>query len=163
MHEFYALRCIFASICALCETRLYGAVSTNVNRRIGILYLVATVPSAGLFHAATAYLPSTFSMYTTMLGIATFIERPTARALRTVEGVFWFALGGLLGWPFSTAIALPFIVQHLLVWFRTSGLIRILRVFLDAVLVVLGVLVTTPELPMNGKTVDHRVGSCRHH
>ena len=142
MHEFYALRCIFASTCALCETRLYGAVSTNVSRRIGILYLVATVTSAGMFHAATAYLPSTFSMYTTMLGIATFIERPTPR---TVEGVLWFALGGILGWPFSTAIALPFLVQHLLVWFRTSGLTRILRVFIDAVLVVLGVLVTTLE------------------
>ena len=81
-------------------------------------------------------------MYTTMLGIATFIERPTPR---TVEGVLWFALGGILGWPFSTAIALPFLVQHLLVWFRTSGLTRILRVFIDAVLVVLGVLVTTLE------------------
>lgn len=108
-----------------------------------------------MFHAATAYLPSTFSMYTTMLGIATFIEKPTARTLRTVEGVVWFALGGLLGWPFSTLMILPFIVQHLLVRFRINGLIRTFRVFIDAAFAVLGVLVTIFDLPyMNGKTVN---------
>ena len=64
-----------------------------------------------MFHAATAFLPSTFAMYTTMLGMVAFIDR--RRGFRTAEGVFWFALGGLLGWPFSMAMCIPHVVEEL--------------------------------------------------
>lgn len=111
IHEFYGLRCLFAICCALCETKLYSAVSTNLNRRVGMLYLIATISSAGMFHAATTFLPSTFAMYTSMLGAAAFIDR--RRGFRTAEGVFWFALGGLLGWPFSLAMCIPHIAEEL--------------------------------------------------
>jgi alpha-1,2-mannosyltransferase len=78
---------------------------------MGILYLVFTIGSAGMFHAATAFLPSTFAMYTTMLGMAAFMEsRPERRIARAA---FWFALGGLLGWPFSMAMCIPFVLGEL--------------------------------------------------
>ena len=72
--------------------------------------MATTVASAGMFHAAAAFLPSTFAMYTTMLGTAAFIDR--RRGFRTAEGVFWFALGGLLGWPFSMAMCIPHILEE---------------------------------------------------
>ncbi|KAF8537583.1 Alg9-like mannosyltransferase family-domain-containing protein [Trichophaea hybrida] len=111
LYEFYGLRCLFAASCAFCETKLYAAVSININRRVGILYLITTIASAGMFHAATAFLPSTFAMYMTMLGMTAFIDR--RRGFRTAEGVFWFALGGLLGWPFSMAMCIPHIAEEL--------------------------------------------------
>jgi len=76
-----------------------------------MLYLVTTVASAGMFHAAATFLPSTFAMYTSMLGTAAFVDR--RRGFRTAEGVFWFALGGLLGWPFSMAMCVPHVVEEL--------------------------------------------------
>lgn len=108
-HEFYGLRVLLALVCACAETKLYTAVSAAVDHRVGLLYLVFTVCAAGMFHSATAFLPSTFAMYTTMLGTAAFIRR------RTVWGIFWFALGGLLGWPFSMAMCVPFIAEDLIV------------------------------------------------
>lgn len=100
---------LLALSCAYAETRLYSAVSTAINRRVGLLYLIFTVCAAGMFHSAAAFLPSTFAMYTTMLGTAAFLRR------KTVRGVFWFALGGLLGWPFSLAMCAPFVVEEVVV------------------------------------------------
>lgn len=110
VHEFYGLRCLFAAACAYCETRLYSAISSNINRRIGLLYLAATLTSAGMFHAATAFLPSTLAMYTSMLGMTSFIE--PGPHMRAVRGMFWFAVGGLLGWPFSMAMCIPFVLEE---------------------------------------------------
>lgn len=108
-HEFYALRGLLALACAYSETRLYAAVATAIHARVALLYLVFTVCAAGMFHSAAAFLPSSFAMYTTMLGSAAFLQRRSAR------GVLWFALGGLLGWPFSLAMSVPFVAEELVV------------------------------------------------
>lgn len=106
-----------------------------------MLYLITTMTAAGMFHAATAYLPSTFAMYTTMLGMTAFMDRSSRGGLKTVEGVFWFAVGGLLGWPFSMAMVAPFIVAHLFVGFSSNGVSRTVTVFVKAALCGLAVLV----------------------
>ncbi|KAF8430205.1 Alg9-like mannosyltransferase family-domain-containing protein [Tirmania nivea] len=146
VYEFYALRCIFAATCAWCETRLYEAISINVSRKIGMLYLVATMTAAGMFHAATAYLPSTFAMYTTTLGIAAFIDRRHSEERKTVEGVLWFAIGGLLGWPFSMAMVVPFVMERFLVGIGSNGVGQIIGVFIKAALGALGVLVAVTAI-----------------
>lgn len=88
----------------------------NINRRVGLLYLVASVSSSGMFHAAASFLPSTFAMYTTMLGTAAFINR-RCRTLGSWQfgDLLWFALGGFLGWPFSLAMCVPFVLEDVLV------------------------------------------------
>lgn len=48
-------------------------------------------------------------MYTTMLGMAAFIN--WRGGLRTAQGIFWFAVGGVLGWPFSIALSAPFLFE----------------------------------------------------
>lgn len=112
-----------------------------------MLYLIMAVSSAGMFHAATAFLPSTFAMYTTMLGMASFIDR--RRGFRTVEGVFWFALGGLLGWPFSLAVCVPFIGEEFLVGV-VSGIAPTIVRFIRGGLVSLALLVSVPPGATNG-------------
>jgi alpha-1,2-mannosyltransferase len=72
---------------------------------------MAMVFSPGMFHASAAYLPSSFAMYTTMLGIAAFMNWRSG--LKTASGIFWFALGGIVGWPFSIALSAPFIFEEL--------------------------------------------------
>lgn len=39
---------------------------------------------------------------------------------RTNFGVFWLGLGALLGWPFSGAIGIPFVIEELLVYGRET-------------------------------------------
>ncbi|KAF2495529.1 hypothetical protein BU16DRAFT_550235 [Lophium mytilinum] len=108
--EFYILRIALALVCALCETRLCSTISRTINPRVAMFFLMIMAFSPGMFHASAAYLPSSFAMYTTMLGFSAFMD--WRGGLRTAEGIFWFAFGGLIGWPFSTALVLPFLVEE---------------------------------------------------
>jgi alpha-1,2-mannosyltransferase len=49
-------------------------------------------------------------MYTTMLGTAAFMN--WRGGLKTAHGIFWFAVGGVLGWPFSVALSAPFLLEE---------------------------------------------------
>jgi alpha-1,2-mannosyltransferase len=110
--EFYFLRMTLALVCALCQSKLYSVISRTINPRVAIFFAMALVFSPGMYHAAPAYLPSTFAMYTTMLGFSAFMD--WARGMRTAEGIMWFGIGTTLGWPFAGALVLPFIAEEVL-------------------------------------------------
>lgn len=110
--EFYFIRYALAFICAVCETRLLRVIYTTLNPRIALFFMMAMIFSPGMFHASVAFLPSSFAMYTTMLGIAAFMN--WRGGLKTAHGIFLFALGGILGWPFSVALATPFLFEELI-------------------------------------------------
>ncbi|KAI8960816.1 glycosyltransferase family 22 protein [Daldinia sp. FL1419] len=110
LSEFYFVRYVLAFACSLCQVLLYRVISFTLNPRIGLFFLMATVMSPGNFHASTAYLPSSFAMYTCMLGVAAFMN--WRGGLRTSMGIWWFAVGGILGWPFASALCAPFLVEE---------------------------------------------------
>ncbi len=83
-----------------------------MNPRIALFFMMAMVFSPGMFHAAAAYLPSSFAMYTVMLGMAAFMN--WRGGLKTAEGIFWFGVGGILGWPFAVALSVPFLLEELI-------------------------------------------------
>ncbi|KAF2402628.1 hypothetical protein EJ06DRAFT_547880 [Trichodelitschia bisporula] len=123
--EFYFLRAILGLFCALCESQLYSAVAQRINARVAILFLIVMTTSTGTFHAAAAYLPSSFAMYTGMLGCAAFLKK------RTAQGVFWFAAGAILGWPFAGALVLPFVAEELLLAYTSGQYLGTLKRLLD--------------------------------
>ncbi|KAI9783962.1 MAG: mannosyltransferase [Geoglossum umbratile] len=108
--EFYFTRVLLAFTCAVCETRLFSAISRILNPRVGLFFLLAMVFSPGMFHASAAYLPSSFAMNTTMLGMSAFMD--WRGGLKTAQGMFWFAAGGILGWPFALALAVPYLIEE---------------------------------------------------
>ncbi|KAF1816203.1 hypothetical protein P152DRAFT_504931 [Eremomyces bilateralis CBS 781.70] len=110
--EFYFVRSFLAFICATCQTRLYFAISKSISQRVAIIFALIMVINAGMYHASIAYLPSTFAMYTTMLGSAAFMDNLDGAG--TAEGIFWFGLGSLLGWPFAAALAIPFLFVEII-------------------------------------------------
>jgi alpha-1,2-mannosyltransferase len=110
--EFYFVRYALAFLCAICETQLFRVINNTLNPRIALFYLMALVFSPGMFHASASFLPSSFAMYTTMLGMAAFMN--WRGGLKTAQGIFFFAVGGILGWPFSMALCAPFIFEELL-------------------------------------------------
>ncbi|ROT42223.1 family 22 glycosyltransferase [Sodiomyces alkalinus F11] len=113
--EFYFIRYGLALACAVCQTLLYCVVSTTVNARIGFFFLLATVLSAGNFHASTAFLPSSFAMYAAMLGAAACMN--WRGGVKTAQGITWFAVGAVFGWPFAAALCIPFVLEELLLAF----------------------------------------------
>jgi len=110
--EFYFVRYGLAFICALCQTQMFRVINGTLNPRVAMFFMMANIFSPGLFHASASFLPSSFAMYTTMLGMAAFMN--WRGGLKTAQGIFWFAVGGILGWPFSMALSAPFLIEEVI-------------------------------------------------
>ncbi|KAI8810058.1 Alg9-like mannosyltransferase family-domain-containing protein [Cladochytrium replicatum] len=123
---FYAVRIAFGLVSALTESQLHSVVRETFGHETAFIFLMGLVFSTGMFISSTAYLPSTFAMYTTTLALSYVLKqssRGNARATRTVAIVFWTAVGALVGWPFSaSAIAATFVLEVVL--FQGEGLRR---------------------------------------
>ena len=109
--EFYFIRGLLGCICAGCETHLFRAIWRAIDPRVAISFLIAMAASPGMFHASVAYLPSSFAMYTTMMGMAAFMD--TEDGLKTHKGIMWFGIGATIGWPFSAALVVPLLLEEL--------------------------------------------------
>lgn len=131
---------MLAGFCAVAQTQLFRVVSITLNPRIAMFFLMSMLFSPGMFRASTSYLPSSFAMYTTMLGMAAFIN--WRGGLKTAQGIFWFAIGGVLGWPFSMALSIPFLLEEFIFAVVSSrdalpsAAMRIIRGIVAALLVV---------------------------
>lgn len=108
--EFYFIRFFLAVVCAACQTRLYSSVCRFFSPRVGLMYLMIIAFSPGMFHASAAFLPSSFTMYTSMLGLAEFLNW-AGGAPKTASGIMWFGLGAIVGWPFAGALAVPLVLE----------------------------------------------------
>ena len=137
--EFYFVRGVLGVVCAGCETRLFSAISRTMNPRIAVIFLLAMVSSSGMFHASVAYLPSSFAMYTAMMGAAAFMC--VKDGLKTTEGIMWFGIGATVGWPFSAALILPFIFDELTYLKRTTDFIGVASRVLGGALRILAIVV----------------------
>ena len=89
---------------------MFVVTSTTLNGRIGLFFLIATVTSPGNFHSSAAFLPSSFAMYACMLGGSAFMN--WRGGLKTSQGIFWFAVAGVLGWPFAAALSFPYVLEE---------------------------------------------------
>lgn len=122
--EFYAIRFALAAFCAACETRLYSAVCRTLSPRIGLLFLMVVAFSPGMFHASTSFLPSSFTMYTSMLGLSAFLDWRGGQKIP--QGIMWFGLGAIVGWPFAGALMIPLLVEEVVISFISGSMRRIL-------------------------------------
>ncbi|CAG8560880.1 19812_t:CDS:10 [Cetraspora pellucida] len=111
---FYAIRATFAIVCALSESMFYIAALTYLGPRVGRYLIITMLLSAGMWNASTAYLPSTFAMYTTMVAFFyALMPVSTTSGRRVHRTIFWVGLGSLLGWPFSAALGIPAAFEEL--------------------------------------------------
>ncbi|KAL1963879.1 hypothetical protein VTN77DRAFT_7685 [Rasamsonia byssochlamydoides] len=128
--QFYTIRFALAFFCAACETRLYSAICRKLNPRIGLLFLMIVAFSPGMFHASAAFLPSGFAMYSSMLGLAAFLDRQGKQ--KTAEGIMWFGVGAILGWPFAGALMIPLLLEEVMVSLFSGNIRTVVRNILNA-------------------------------
>ncbi|RAK97476.1 uncharacterized protein BO80DRAFT_458099 [Aspergillus ibericus CBS 121593] len=138
--EFYAIRLFLAMVCAACETRLYSAICRTLSPRIGLLFLMIVAFSPGMFHASTAFLPSSFTMYMSMLGLTAFLDWRGGQ--KTAQGIMWFGLGAIVGWPFAGALVLPLLLEEVLIGFFSSNIRGVFLSVLDGAMRCLVILAT---------------------
>lgn len=64
----------------------------------------------------SAFLPSTFAMYFNMLAMSFALRTSTKRTDdRVLFATVCFAIGAIVGWPFSIVISFPFVFEELFV------------------------------------------------
>ncbi|KAI1330903.1 Alg9-like mannosyltransferase [Xylariaceae sp. FL0255] len=140
--EFYFVRYSLAVICAFCQVLLFRVVSFTLHPRIGLFFLMAVVMSPGNFNASTAFLPSSFAMYTSFLGAAAFMN--WRGGIKTSWGIWWFAVGGILGWPFASALSFPFMAEEAIFAFVSDrerlfeSALRVARGVIAGLILILG-------------------------
>lgn len=60
--------------------------------------------------------------------------------LKTAQGIFWFAMAGILGWPFAAALCAPYVIEEFVLMLfsdqasRFDFFMRIIRGVVSAVL-----------------------------
>ncbi|KII93600.1 glycosyltransferase family 22 protein [Plicaturopsis crispa FD-325 SS-3] len=113
---FFAVRIALGLVSTLCEVRFYRTVAVKINERVGRYLFFMLMLSAGMWNASTAFLPSSFAMYASTLAFSYAFEPPSARnGYRTLISTVLFAAGAVVGWPFALALAIPFVLEELLV------------------------------------------------
>ena len=152
--QFYFVRLVLALVCTGCEVRLYSAISRMLNPRIGVIFLMVMVLSPGLFHASTALLPSSFAMYTSMVGLAGLLGRKSRS--KTARGIMWFGVGAVVGWPFAGALVLPFLLDEIVVGASTGEVAATISGIVDGAARCLAILVRDSFRLSISRSLIHR-------
>ncbi|KXN88819.1 Alpha-1,2-mannosyltransferase alg9 [Leucoagaricus sp. SymC.cos] len=114
---FFAVRYLLAIASTITECAFYRTVVSKINERVGRYLFFMMLFNAGMWNASTAFLPSSFAMYTTAFAFSYALEPASlSNNRRTLAATLSFALGAIIGWPFALAISLPFVVEELLVF-----------------------------------------------
>jgi len=135
---FFAVRISLALVSSFCEAKLYRTVVEKVNERVGRYLFFMLLCSAGMWNASTgwffplpsssyhplilinpptpptAFLPSTFAMYTSTLAFTHALSPASlTNNKRTLLSTLLYATGAIVGWPFALALAIPFVFEEL--------------------------------------------------
>ena len=97
--QFYAVRCSLAAASALCEAFFARRVALAAGTPVAWLTWSLLTTSAGMYHAAVAFLPSSFAMLLLMNAWSAWIVGDFAIAIWCV------ATSAILGWPFAAVVA----------------------------------------------------------
>lgn len=113
---FHATRVVLAVVCGLGEAVFYRGVAKALGPRVGLYTLAGLALSAGMLHAAPAYLPSTFTMVGLLFSWGFWLLGHGAAAVAAA------VLAMVLGWPFAIFV-LAGMGLHLLITHRWVPLI----------------------------------------
>lgn len=111
---FYGVRGALGLVCAYAEGLFYRSTIARFGRRAARYVLWLLVWNAGMFHASTAFLPSTFAMYLVMLVTSAWMDK------QHYVAIFWGVVAVLCGWPYVGALFIPLAIETL----ATRGVVK---------------------------------------
>jgi len=113
---FYLTRAAIGLASAGCELRLLRSVYAALGPRVAGCTLLLLASSAGMFHAAVSFLPSSFAMGCLTLASAHWLDAmvlssaassPSSASGSYAAAVWWVATASIVGWPFAALAGLP--------------------------------------------------------
>ncbi|XP_067943793.1 alpha-1,2-mannosyltransferase ALG9-like [Watersipora subatra] len=102
---FYFIRCVLAMVCASCETYFYRGVIKHYDASVARLTLSFMLLSTGMYISAAAFLPSSFSMYMTLLSMGAWYSGHLPVAIIST------AISAIIGWPFAAVLGAPLAID----------------------------------------------------
>ena len=99
---------ILGVLCAACEVYFARGIQKEIGQNVARITMAFLLCSAGMFLSSCALLPSTTSMYLTMLSYGAWFRQDYKLA------IFFTALSAFLSWPFAAIIGLPIAVDVLI-------------------------------------------------
>ncbi|XP_059138882.1 alpha-1,2-mannosyltransferase ALG9-like [Physella acuta] len=106
---FYMTRCMLGVCCAISEMLFYRGVCKMFGPNVGRLTLILLLFSAGMFASASAFLPSSFSMYLTMVAYGSWFVGDVHISIMSI------AASAIIGWPFAGALGIPIAFDALII------------------------------------------------
>ncbi|KAJ3351453.1 mannosyltransferase [Allomyces javanicus] len=121
-HALWALRTTLALASAVAELTLVMALDRaerawSTRKRTAKLALIFLAAAPGMFHAAPAFLPSSFAMVLTTLALAAWylaecdVHDPHRVSARVITAI---GAAALLGWPFVALLGVPYALPRVL-------------------------------------------------
>ncbi|KAL1518698.1 hypothetical protein AB1Y20_002985 [Prymnesium parvum] len=111
--QFFAVRAALGALSALLEARFARRVCVWASTEVGEYTWLLLLSSAGMFHAAVAFLPSSFAMLAVLVAWTAWMDAAAPRASASLKArayataIFAIAGGCLIGWPFLCIAAVP--------------------------------------------------------
>merc|ERR1711962_1606859 len=98
---FYYVRFFLSIFCAACETYFYQSIMMQYGHHVARLYLAFAALCTGMFISASAFLPSSFTMYMCLIAYGGWMRGNYPVA------IFGIAFGTMMGWPFFAVLGIP--------------------------------------------------------
>lgn len=143
--QFYVLRLVaLCGFTAYTEYRLFRSIQQHLrSSKVANWFLFFSTVSPGMLHASVALLPSSFAMNWVTLATANLLPSvlglPSANASSlsfTLWAIAQFGIGGIVGWPFALALAVPFAVYTMVLLTFMGQVRRLAKVILGAITIV---------------------------
>ncbi|CAB3221142.1 unnamed protein product [Arctia plantaginis] len=106
---FYSLRVLLAVLSSCAEFMFYKAVCHEFGVHVGRVWLMLTLPAAGMFMCSSAMLPSAWSSALISGALACWWRR------RYPPAVLLTAASAILSWPFTALLGLPIAIDMLFI------------------------------------------------
>lgn len=100
---FYFIRLVLGTASAGCEALLVCSVRESYGRALGLWTWFFLLTSAGMFHAAVSFLPSSFAMF--LVALAFSCWAPSRERMGTA--ILCIAVAAIVGWPFAALLGAP--------------------------------------------------------
>lgn len=144
LYQFYCVRLVgLTGFTVLSELKLFTSLNKNIGNDIANWYLFLSTVSPGMSHAGVALLPSSFAMQCVTIATSYALDiigsKSKVDPIKKIPwALFWFAVAGLVGWPFAIALSLPFLLyvgflQNLGVQYLTKIAMRTLHLLLPII------------------------------
>ncbi|KAI5951336.1 ALG9 [Candida jiufengensis] len=137
VHVFYFIRVFdLAGFTSFCELYLFKTFCNLGFVNLGNWYLFLSSINIGINHGGVALLPSSLALQCVILANCFILKssREVDKERNLVVAVFWYFIGGVLGWPFALALGLPLgiycgfgILYHKLNWTILLKIVGILE------------------------------------